>query len=187
MENGYMKKVSFLCLIGFFGLLFCSRVWAWGGDHVIEADGKIKIGIHEDWPVGLENLINSGGCIHGHWVNANDEFFYKGDTATLNKFLEKYSTFKDTPLTLVIHAGSHRRSALWGEKPEKPYDWKLLVQKHGWGAPETDSSNINEKYVVTLDVWIDRDIKLAEIIVPANVVVKSGGEIEDFISKHKSK
>jgi hypothetical protein len=181
-----MRRALFLFFVGYLYLSPCSSVWAMGGDHKFDENGNIYVGSHLDWPSGLVDLINSGGCFHGHWVNANDEFFYQGDTALLNKFLKSYSKLNDTPLAVVIHAGSFRRSALWGEKPDKPYDWKLLVQKHGWGAPGTPNS-ANEKYVVTLDVWIDRGIHLADLDIPDKVTIKSGNEIEDFISKHKIK
>jgi hypothetical protein len=186
-KNGatLVRKSLFISLIACLSLSPFSYLWAWGGDYIIGESGKIQTG-QSDWSSGLVDLMNSSGCFHGHWVNANDEFFYQGDTALLNQFLKRYSTLNDTPLTVIIHAGSFRRSALWGEKPDKPYDWKLLVQKHGWGAPETSNSP-NEKYVVTVDVWIDRGIRLADLHVPDNVTIHDGNEIEDFISKHKVK
>jgi hypothetical protein len=182
-----MKKAIFYCLVGLFFLSSFSRVWAWGGIYTLNAEGKLQFSTSGDGPTGLVDLMNSGGCFYGHWVNANEEFFYQGDSALLNKFMERYSKLKNTPLTLIIHAGSHRRSVLWGEKPEKSYDWKLLIQKYGWGAPETASTDADDKYVVTVDAWIDRGIRLADLDIPANVAVKSGGEIEDFISKYKTK
>lgn len=155
-----------------------------GADHQIDQDGNIRGAQSPDWPSGLAGLINSGPVFHGHWVNANSEFFYLGDTASLTRFLKRYATLKNTPLVVVIHAGSARRSELWGEKPKERYDWKVLVLRRGRGAPEKADSP-DEKWVVTVHVWIDRSVRLGELVVPGNVNVESGGEIETFIGKHK--
>ena len=160
------------------------RLLAMGGDYQIDADGKIILQ-QPDWPSGLADLINSGPVFAGHWVNANSEFFFLGDTASLNRFLKLYGGLKDTPLVVILHAGSARRSQLWGEKPAERYDWKAIVLKRGWGVP-ANPHNQQEKWVVTLEVWIDHDIRLADLQVPENVRVKSAGEIEEFIAKSKN-
>lgn len=159
------------------------RASAMGSDYQIDADGKI-ISQQPDWPSGLADVINAGPVFAGHWVNANSEFFFLGDTASLNRFLTRYSGLKDTPLVVILHAGSARRSELWGDKPAERYDWKAIVLKRGWGAPEKPDSR-EEKWIVTIDVWMDHDIRLAEIVIPKNVRVKSAGEIETFIAKQQ--
>lgn len=156
-----------------------------GGDYEIDADGHITGAQSPDWPAGLAGLINSGPVFHGHWVNTNSEFFYLGDTTSLNRFLKRYATLKHTPLLVVIHAGSARRGELWGEKPKERYDWKVLVLKRGRGAPEKPDRP-EEKWVVTVHVWIDHSIRLGELVVPKNANVESGGEIEAFIAEHKN-
>jgi len=168
-------------------LLACvcgAQVFAMGGDYQVNADGKIVLQ-QADWPVGLGELINSGPVFHGHWVNANSEFFFLGDTASLARFLKRYGDLKNTPLVVVLHAGSARQSKLWGEKPADRYDWKVSVLKRGWGAPEKPASQ-EDSWVVTVDVWIDHNIRLADLAVPKGVQLKSAGEIEAFISKHES-
>ena len=154
-----------------------------GGDYRIDADGKF-VPEQRDWPPGLVGLINSGPVFHGHWVNANSEFFFLGDTASLTRFLKRYSGLKNTPLGVVLHAGSARRSELWGDKPTERYDWKVSVLRRGRGAPEKPD-NPKEKYVVTVDVWIDHDIRLGDLVVPKDVQVKSAGGIEAFVTKHQ--
>src|SRR4051812_22483307 len=76
-----------------------------GGQH---AAGPIT-GTHPDWPDGILTVVNSNGRVYGHWVNANDEFFYQGDTAALNAFLAHLGKIQ-LPTVLVIHSASTRRS-----------------------------------------------------------------------------
>ncbi len=168
--------LSFLAVL--LGWLPSTTVLAMGGDHKVDPNGKVELSVHE-WPAGVASLINSGGCFSGHWVNANDEFFFRGDAARFNAFLQTYGALTNTPLRLVIHAGSERRSLLWGDKPKEPYDWKLAVLKRGWCPPEWNADVLTnrpaERYVVTIDLWTDKQVAQAEIVVPKNVEVKKTG------------
>ena len=156
---------------------------AMGSDHQIDEHGNI-ISQQPEWPAGLAELINAGPVFHGHWVNANSEFFFLGDTGSLTRFLRRYSSLTNTPLVVVLHAGSARRSELWGEKPTDRYDWKVIVLKRGWWPGLEKPASPQEQWVVTVDVWIDHDIRLADLVVPKNVQVKSAGEVETFVAKH---
>ena len=51
------------------------------------------------------------------------------------------------------------------------------------GAPP-DAEGGNKGYVVSVDFWIDRGVRLEEVVVPANVVLSSGGEIGAFVAEH---
>jgi hypothetical protein len=178
-------KRSAVCLSAIASTLVCWQcLFAMGGNHRPGKIGKV----HADWSDRLLELINFEGRVHGHWVNANDEFFYRGDTAALNRFLELYGKLEDTPLTVVIHAGSARRSALWGKKPEIAYDWKLLITRRGWGAPSDPKRPKDDPgYVVTVDVWIDGKVELEKLKVPEKIKAVSGGEIEKFVAGHEAR
>ena len=169
----------------FCALILAQPVFAMGGDHPINPDGVI-VAQQPDWPAGLADLINSGPVFSGHWVNANSEFFFLGDAASLTRFLTRYATLKNTPLLVIIHGGSARWSELWGDKPSSQYDWKVLLEKRGWGAPAKPDKP-EEQWVVTVDVWVDRNVRLSELKCPKNVEVKSGGEIERFIPQASGK
>jgi hypothetical protein len=146
-------------------LLLPNALFAMGGTH---PKGPLG-GTHGDWPAGLPDLINSDTRVYGHWVNANDEFFYQGNTTALNQFLQMYSKLPDTPLRVVTHPGPERRSFLWGDEPRLPYEWKLLVVRRGWGAPEANRTKDKPAYVATVDVWADGNVDLRQMIVPNNV------------------
>lgn len=170
--NSKIKSAIVACVLC---CVWTPHLLAMGRDYQIGTNGNI-ISQQPDWPSGLAELINSGPVFHGHWVNANSEFFFRGDTGSLTRFLGHYSTLTNTPLVVVLHAGSARRSELWGDKPTDRYDWKVILLKRGRGAPEKPASP-QEQWVVTVDVWIDHDIRLADLVVPKNVQLKSAGEI----------
>jgi hypothetical protein len=175
-------------------LLLCgptSRLFAMAMDIGIDTNGNI-LERSQDWPAGLFELVNSAPVFHGHWVNVNSEFFFMGNTASLTRFVKRYATLKNTPLVLVVHAGSVRPNGLWGDRPSERYDWKLSVLMRGRGAPwkpinleDLDNlEKLKDQWVVTVDVWIDNNITLKDLTVPKEVKVTSAGEIETFISKH---
>jgi len=72
--------------------------------------------------------------------------------------------------------------------------WKLSIQ---WGiAVREDPKDAKaegpavttlrpEGYAVTLHLFLSDAVTLADVAVPANVEVKSGGEIEHFVAQHK--
>ena len=74
------------------------------------------------------------------------------------------------------------------------YDWKLSIQ---WGIalredPEdakaegpTVTTLRPEGYAVTLHLFLSDAVTLDDLAVIANVEVKSGGEIEQFVAQHK--
>ena len=166
------------------------RADAMGGDHptgTLAASAK-------DWPGGLLDLVNFDGRVHGHWVNANHEFFFRGDAAAFSNFVELYAKVRDTALTLTIHVDGARRSALWGEKPNTEYDWKLYIQRRGWDAPiDPNRPKDQPGYVVSMDVWVDKRVKLKQVRLPTDVDVKAsgkaepGGEIGQFVKAHRER
>ena len=180
-----MRKIFVMCLLGVVASSSASSAWGLGGDHKVGADGKVNTS-NSEWPAGLVDVLNSGGCFHGHFVNANDEFCFRGDTEAFNKFLKAYAALKNTPLQVVIHAGSERASLLWGDKPKEACDWKVAVLRRGWWKDlPTRPDQPDEKYVVTVDVWIDKQVKLSGIVAPKTVSLKSSGEIEQSILRQR--
>lgn len=142
-------------------------VLAMGGEHpATQPIGMLKT----DWPVALPAAINSPGRVAGHWVNANDEFFYRGDTRAFSEFLRKVAQTK-LPLTLVLHMTPPHRSLLWGEEPRVPYDWTLLVGTAGWVSPvwKLNFDDPNAKDALRVDVWLDGGLTADAIDLPAGV------------------
>jgi hypothetical protein len=153
-----------------------------------------------DWPAGLKDLVNSGGRVLGYSHDAYDFLYYQGDTDRFNQFMAACAKLKDTPVTLVLHPG--RGIAYWGGAPDKKVscDWGLSAlvpfrvpdPKTGvervynpLGGPPLPERAGNPKYMLQLDLWLGGDVQLKKIEVPANIEVKSGGEIEHFVAAHQ--
>src|SRR5262245_29218443 len=93
-------KMSLVALIT---LALPGLVLALGADHPRGPVGRASY-----WPDGLQELANCRGRVHGFFVNAEDFFFYAGETKALNEFLRDYARLKDTKLEVVLHVGRKR-------------------------------------------------------------------------------
>ena len=179
-----MRSASAIKITSATGILFTAIcVFAAGGNH---SEDPI-VSPRDDWPAGLIELVNTGRRVQGHWINANDVFYYGGNAVSLNEFLEKYGCVKDTPLTVVIHAGEKPLTGALGKPMTISFDWQLQVTRRGWGAPEDPRRrNGDPGYVVTTHVWLSNDITLEQLEIPKHIVARSAGEIEEFITQHNS-
>jgi hypothetical protein len=108
----------------------------------------------------------------------------------MNDFLAQYAKLTETPLVLVIHPGKAPSEESVGEKFTKRYDWKLdsmypafTRDKEWFRKPDGG----RWRRVVVLNAWLGGNIRLDELKVPANVEVRSGGEIENFVEDHNRK
>jgi len=121
--------------------------------------------------------------------------FFRGDHEAFNEMLEQYGKMgdslkryidsKDTPLTLIVHPGRGNTASAGGgiaRRRNIPFDWEITVRKLGTLLPATE-----QRYRVTVDVWVGAEVELDKVKVPQNVDVKSGGEIERFIAEHEAK
>lgn len=132
-----------------------------------------------EWPKELQGLVNRENRAGGYFVNANDFFFFQGDTAAVNEFLGAYAKLKDTPLIVVLRPG-RGEGTLPGEKEKIPMDWQLSVLRRGWSldAPmDPKAPKDKPGCVVIVDVWTGLAVRPEEIRVPPNVEVRHGAEL----------
>jgi len=141
---------------------------------------------HDEWPKGLAEIINTKARVCGFFVNANDWFYFKGDTKAFNKALAAYGKMKETPLKLVLHPGRCMAREPWDKDKATPCEWSFAVIRRGWGAPEAKPGDSGQ-YVVTLNLWLGGDVTLEDLDVPLAVDVESGREIEKFVVDHQAK
>jgi hypothetical protein len=140
-----------------------------------------------DWPAGVAELLNRPGRVYGYIYFSGSRFHYAGDTEEVNEFLGEYARLKDTPLTLVLHAGPDREKKRL-EAKKIGYDWKVDVVFRSWSANQK-----RRQYNVTVEVWLGGQVELGKMKVPLNIQVKSGtegqksGEIGKFIAAHEAK
>lgn len=137
-------------------------------------------------PAGLADLVNRRDRVHGYWVNFEDVFFHRGDTAALNIFLEAYARLPKARLKVVLHPGSLKVRSPWDQADrELAADWRF----YGSLLPPDFPKNPNPDgfYHTQVDVYLGGRLKLADLKVPAGVSVESSGEIERFVSEHTKK
>ena len=74
-------------------LLACctTRVWARGEEHF--GNGDLGEANYRAWP-GIAPLVNHTSRVYQYWVNGNEQFFYRGDTAALDDALGKFAASK---------------------------------------------------------------------------------------------
>jgi hypothetical protein len=137
------------------------------------------------WPAGVKELVNAQNRIGGYWVNSSDWFHFAGDTNALNTFLERYAQLKDTPLSVVLMVGKPRAGL--GNTKGVAADWQLSVVDNTWTrVNEREKAPPATAYTVTVTIWLGGQVDLEQLKVPANIEVRSGGQIESFVEKHKA-
>ena len=172
-----MKKATFLAAAA--GLILACSTCAFS---LAMEYGPEPIVQPSSWPEGLADVLNSKSRVYGYLVNSQDLLYYSGDAATLNSFIKQLSELKDTPLTLVLHPGRGVTTTLM-EKSAIDYDWMVALTPQ-WSTgplPHTPAGAIAK-----IELWLGGNVALDKVVVPLNIEVKSGGEIEQFVAKHKS-
>lgn len=177
-----MKKTVALSLVALLSLACCIKVLGLGAEY----PPGFPVGGSPDWAEGTGDLVNQESRVFGFFVNANDWFYFAGDTETFNAFLQQYAELEGTPLTLILNPGPGTVSPPWDKEKVTRYEWGMSVLRRGWGAPEATSPE-DGKYVVSVDLYLGGQVALDELEVPLNIRVKSGGEIEAFIAEHEAK
>jgi hypothetical protein len=67
----------------------------------------------EDYLEEHGQLVKGQIPVHGFMVNWTDTFFYAGDTAALNKFMEAYAKRSELKLRVVLHPGTKNARSPW--------------------------------------------------------------------------
>ena len=128
----------------------------------------------------LDRLSKSNGgaiAVHGYNVNWHDVVFYRGDAKAFNKFIDAYSKQEAKHLKVILHVGTGRARSPW-DKGDRDIsvDWK----HYDWKSGLPDAKNPTPSSV---SLWLGSKFKLDDLVIPANIEVVSGGEIEAFIKK----
>jgi hypothetical protein len=169
-----MRKMIALLAIMLAALGYSAFVFAMGGD--IPAG---QVNIQPDWPAELVELLTCQDTVNGIWVNANDFYYYAGDTDTFNEILKQYAKLGNTPLRLVLHPGRGMSGSL-GDEADIPYEWQVGVMR--WHDDPSEAP-----LLVTMQLWLGGQVQLGSVKVPLNIEVESGGEIEEFIEIHEGR
>ena len=139
-------------------------------------------------PTGLTKLINQESRVHGFFVNAEDRFFFMGNTSAFASFLKQYSALTGIAgHRLIVHPGTGVAKSPWDDAGD-PCDWMLEVALASWreGHAEKvfrDPDGLPPKagdreYVVELHVWTQGQTDVKKITVPKGVHVVHERESE---------
>lgn len=131
-----------------------------------------------NWPDGLADLVNCRERVYGYFVNFWDCFYFEGDTASLNAFLQKLGGIHQPQPVVTLHTGRGKTHKLDGEETFE-YDWSLSTRPEG--APIADK---RVQTGLAVDVWLSDSIRLDDLKVPLSIEVRSGGEIDKFVKDH---
>ncbi len=180
------KRISSISIL-VISVVLCGSAFPLGGDHPT----GVPVRQNPEWPAGLTDLLNSGRRVNGYWVNANDWFFYAGDTEEFNEFIRGYAGLKETPLMLVLRSGQGLTGGLGDSTRTIKFDWQADVRRRGWSreAPP-DPTGEKSKYVVLVELNTGGQVQLEKVQVPLNVKVKwgdAGKELVQFANEHEAK
>lgn len=165
-----------------------SKVWALG----MEDFGHTALGEanYRDWP-GIMPLVNDTSCVYHSWVNGNEQFYYRGDTAALNDALRNFAASKAEVHEVLLRPAPCEVKSFNGTKTIR-YDWNLHIIG-GIARHETtldQASKIWSKHP-TLTVCIGGDISLEKLEIPKGVSIVDLDDLsrryrEALASKDKS-
>lgn len=170
-----------------------ANAWGLGADHPADQE----VGGSSSWPAGLKELVNVPQRVHGYFVNWEDVFYFAGNTDRLNAFLVQYQALPGTKLQVVLHTGSPQVKSPWDKQPRNALaDWKLYTtpfteEQFEAAAREKDRQLKPGRFVTKLDVWTGVQIKLDQLMIPADVPVEAAPEAKDdklirqFLNTHR--
>ncbi len=125
---------------------------------------------YTDWP-GLAAAINDPARVYQVWVNGNEQFFYRGDTAALNRVLKKFSETQTPRLQVILRPGPGPEVELEnGER--QPADWSLQIVG-GIARASITHRGLDAVWNMdpTLTIYLTEGIALADMVIPDPIAV----------------
>jgi hypothetical protein len=127
------------------------------------------------WP-GIVPLVNDPSRVYHVWVNGNEEFFYRGDPATLNNALKNLASVAEGPHEVVLRPGPGITHSFHGQ--EIRFDWKL----HLVGGILRDLPTLDQGAKVwpkspQITICVDGKLDLQRLQVPKGVTLVSLDEL----------
>ena len=173
-----MKKATFLAAAA--GLILACSTCAFS---LAAEYGPESIAQQPSWPEGLADVLNSKSRVYGYFFNSQDFFYYSGDAATFNSFIKRLSELKDLPLTLILHPGRGVTTTLMDKKATVDYDWMVALTPT-WSTGPPPHTPVGA--IAKIELWLGGNVALDRIVVALSIEVKSSGEIDQFVAKHKA-
>jgi hypothetical protein len=114
-----MRTLVEISLVALFALP--AAAWALGE----EGFGNAPRPRQPDWADGVVEVVNLKSRVYFRWVNGNEDFFFRGDTAALNEALRRFAAVKDDLRQVILLPGSGKTQTFEGKPVE--YDFQFHV------------------------------------------------------------
>lgn len=157
----------------FLGGFVTLRVFGLGSDYRNDQ----PVGGTGAWPEGVKELVNTTNRVHGFFVNAEDVFFFAGNSTNFNEFLDGYSKIQGIEKhRLILHEGFGEARSPWSTNGQA-CDWKLYACPKSWLAQDAKE----KLFVLEVHFWTGGKLALDQIAIPKNIEF-AGGHFKSFDS-----
>jgi hypothetical protein len=135
--------------------------------------------------------VNHTSRVYHVWVNGNEQFYYRGNTAALNDALAKFAESKSEVREVVLRPGPGTTTS-FDRKQQISFDWNLHLV--GGIARHLTTLEQGSKVWSThpvLTIYVSKAIDLAKVEIPEGLTVTSLNEVkkrtrEGLTSKDKT-
>jgi hypothetical protein len=135
-----------------------------------------------DWPEGVMDVINVKKPVYSYWCNGNENFYFHGNTSTLNEALKKFAAIQAPPHEVVI---------LPGPGTAKTFDGKLIACDWELNLPSGIFLALAKRAITrpALTIHLDESrIKLSDIEIPSGIIFLSPKDLlEKYLAELKNK
>jgi len=116
-------RISFRIVTAILVTLFAPRqpVLALG----TESFGNAPAVAQPGWAAGIVDVVNLQSRVYSHWVNGNENFYYRGDAQALSAALRQFAAVKAQMREVIVLPGAGKAHS-FHHKPID-FDWKLHV------------------------------------------------------------
>jgi hypothetical protein len=172
MEQAMLKKAILTVTVL---VLCCGSARALGQETF--GNEPLNAANYTSWP-GIVPVINHPSRVYHTWVNGNEHFYYRGDTAALNDTLRRYAEAKSEVREVVLRPGPGVTRTFSGER-EIPFAWNLHlvggIARHLTTLPQGDK--VWSRHPV-LTIHTGGDIDLAKVEIPRGLTVLSVADVK---------
>ncbi len=176
----YRSIFKLVCAVAFTFAFGLSNAWGLGDEEFgNEPQNALNF---KDWP-GIMPVVNDANRVYRRWVNGNEQFFYKGDTAALNAALKNFAGLEVKTREVILRPGPGTTENFHRDK-KVAFDWTLQV--HGGIS----------KHILTLDqgtkvwhehpfmtIYVGGDIDLDKLVIPAGITVVDTAEVAKRVTE----
>ena len=163
-----MKNIATCLILAVLSICHASKVWAMGLEDF--GDRPLSELNYQNWP-NIMPLLNGQIRVYHSWVNGNEQFYYRGNTATFNDALKKFAAVKAEVHEVLLQPGPGI-AYTFDRTKTIPYNWNLHIvggiSQHLTTLPQGDKIWSKSP---TMTVCVGGDIALERIEIPTGISI----------------